>query len=171
MQISQQISQQIFSFSLSFRHSEGCEWHTFKDWIKEDIRQILIETHELPLLSQVRQTDDFGKLPQMGATEYFDAFEENGFVMFAKEINSPNWNGIGGRCSEWSYIKMAPEFLDMMNSKKHGQSKVVSRRVRHAASANRLNIAKEHHESHQKKPVPKGFQLPTTASGLGAFDN
>jgi hypothetical protein len=55
----------------------------------------------------------------MGANEYFDAFEENGFVMFAKEINSPNWYKEGGRCSEWAYIKMAPEFLDMKNSKKH----------------------------------------------------
>jgi hypothetical protein len=93
---------------------EGCEWHTWKDWIKEDIRQILIETHELPLQNQIRPTNDFGLLPKMGANKYFDAFEENGFVMFAKEINSPNWNNnIGGRCSEWSYIKMAPEFLDM----------------------------------------------------------
>ncbi len=107
-------------FSLYLHHSEGCEWHTYKDWIKEDIRQILIETHELPFPHMVRPTEQFGPLPQMGANEYFDAFEENGFVMFAKEINSPNWNGfVGGRCSEWSYIKMAPEFLDMKNSKKH----------------------------------------------------
>jgi len=94
---------------------EGCEWHTFKDWIKEDIRQILIETHELPFTHIQRQTE-FGLFPQMGADEYFDAFEANNFVMFAKEINSPNWDGIGGRCSEWSYIKMAPEFLGERHS-------------------------------------------------------
>jgi hypothetical protein len=158
---------------LSLNHSEGCEWHTFKDWIKEDIRQILIETHELPLQSQVRQTDDFGKLPQMGATDYFDAFEENGFVMFAKEINSPNWNGIGGRCSEWSYIKMAPEFLDMQNSKKHGKNSAASGRVRQAP-VSRLTSANERRASLLKKPLPKAFKSPTTptsGNGLGGFIN
>jgi hypothetical protein len=46
------ISQSLLSLPY---HSEGCEWHTFKDWIKEDIRQILIETHELPFQNQVHK--------------------------------------------------------------------------------------------------------------------
>jgi hypothetical protein len=159
------------SLSLTY-HSEGCEWHTFKDWIKEDIRQILVETHELPLENQVRQTE-FGKIPMMGATDYFDAFEENGFVMFAKEINSPNWNGIGGRCSEWSYIKMAPEFLDMQNSTKHGRKSAASASFRLAA-ANRLTSGNEQRSSLLKKPLPRGLQSPTTPTtpkGFGAFSS
>jgi hypothetical protein len=125
------------------------------------------------LQNQVRQTDDFGKLPQMRATEYFDAFEENGFVMFAKEINSPNWNKIGGRCSEWSYIKMAPEFLDMQNSKKHGQNSAASGRVRRPA-VSRLTSGNERPASLLKKPLPKGFRsstTPRTGNGLGSFIN
>jgi hypothetical protein len=72
----------------------------------------------------------------MGATDSFDAFEENGFVMIVKEINSPSLNGIaGGRCSEWSYIKMPPEFLDMQNSIKHGQKSAASGRFHRAANS------------------------------------
>jgi hypothetical protein len=113
-------------------------------------------------MDQVRPTE-FGPIPQMGATEYFDAFEENGFVMFAKEINSPNWNGIGGRCSEWSYIKMAPEFLDMKNSKKH---QIPSRRINHApiTAANRRSMPR----LGSNRASPKGFQLPTTPTTLQA---
>lgn len=89
-----------------------------EDWITQDIRQILIESHEVPFANGKRETE-FGPLPQMSVTEYFDAFEKNDFVMFAKEINSPNWNNkLGGRCSEWSYIKMAPEFLGAEHKQK-----------------------------------------------------
>jgi hypothetical protein len=151
---------QICPLSLSLSlHSEGCEWHTFKDWIKEDIRQILIETHELPLPLQNRPTE-FGLIPQMGATEYFDSFEENGFVMFAKEINSPNWDGIGGRCSEWSYIKMSPEFLDMRNSKKH---QTHNRNLNAAALRQaRVRDPTARLRSAATRASPKRFQAPTT---------
>jgi hypothetical protein len=27
---------------------EGCEWHTYKDWLKVDMRQIMVELHGTP---------------------------------------------------------------------------------------------------------------------------
>ena len=68
------------------RHLSFVCRHTFKDWISADIQQILIETHDLPLASEAKDTQH-GMLPRMDASEYFDAFEENGFVLFSKEVN------------------------------------------------------------------------------------
>jgi hypothetical protein len=60
--------------------------HTYKDWISADIQQILIETHDLPLASEAKQTGH-GVFPKIPASEYFDAFEANGFVLYSKEVN------------------------------------------------------------------------------------
>lgn len=73
---------------------EGCEWDSFQDWIDLDIRQILIETHSLP------QNKSLG-------LKFFDAFIQNHFAMFSKEVNP--WGG--GQHVEFSYIKLHPDFL------------------------------------------------------------
>jgi hypothetical protein len=59
-------------------------------------------------------------------TDYFDVtFEATSFVMFAKEINSPNWNGIAADALEWSYIKMGPLILGhVQNSMRHGKKRL-----------------------------------------------
>jgi hypothetical protein len=79
---------------------------TYKDWMNADIRQILIETHHLPLSKET--TTRFGTFPAMKPTDYFDAFKQAGFVLFSKEVNSA-WGM--GNCVEWSYLKLQTEFL------------------------------------------------------------
>ena len=75
---------------------EGCEWTTYTDWLKpnsnngnNNIRQILIETHNLP------------KNKTLGL-DFFNSFLENNFYMYSKEVNP--WGG--GSCVEFSYIKL-----------------------------------------------------------------
>lgn len=86
---------------------EGCEWHSYRDWIGADLRQIQIETHDLPTLEKEKRTD-FGIFPQLSPSEFFDSFQNHGFVLFAKEVNTHN--GLG-RSSEWSFLKLHPSFL------------------------------------------------------------
>ena len=86
---------------------EGCEWHTYKDWITADLRQILIETHELPTPQQNKRTV-FGILPAISASEVFDTFYNNGYVLFSKEVNTMKGNGYS---SEWSMLKLSPTFF------------------------------------------------------------
>lgn len=81
--------------------------HSYKDWITADLRQIMIETHELPQPNIKRMTD-FGVLPAMKASDFFDAFKENGFVLFSKEVNSQRGYG---RSVEWSFIKLRTDFF------------------------------------------------------------
>jgi Methyltransferase domain len=72
---------------------EGCEWDTQGDWIHQDIRQVLVETHELP------KNSSFG-------LKYFQSYKKNQFAMFSKEVN-----GFGeGKFYEFSYIKLHPLF-------------------------------------------------------------
>jgi hypothetical protein len=77
------------------------------DWINTDIRQILIETHELPRVDKPTVTS-YGTLPAMRASDYFDAFKQAGFVLFNKEVNSA-WGE--GKCVEWSYLKLHADFF------------------------------------------------------------
>ena len=77
---------------------EGCEFKSFNDWIDHDIRQILIETHKLPLQEAI-------------GNEFFDSFTENDFVMYSKENNG--W-GVGDHY-EFSYIKLHSDFLHPQN--------------------------------------------------------
>jgi hypothetical protein len=44
----------------------------------------------------------------MPASAFFDAFKDNGLVLYNKEVNSA-WGK--GRCVEWSYLKLHPEFF------------------------------------------------------------
>jgi Methyltransferase domain len=81
---------------------EGCEWHSYEDWITADIRQLLIETHELPMPGGKKPTA-FGVLPAISASAVFDTFHDHGFVLFSKEVNTMNGNGFS---SEWSFLKL-----------------------------------------------------------------
>jgi Methyltransferase domain len=83
---------------------EGCEWFVFKDLLGTsikshniDVRQILVETHELPA--------EGGDVTPL---DYFDAFAQSGFALFSKEVNiHPAANN---RCVEWSYVKLHQDF-------------------------------------------------------------
>lgn len=109
---------------------EGCEWcvivlncfafffrfpylyiflfrHNYKDWITADIRQIMIETHDLPLPSTEKDTL-FGMFPAIKATDFFDTMKANGFALYSKEVNSQR--GFG-RSVEWSFIKLRRDFF------------------------------------------------------------
>ena len=82
---------------------EKCEWANYRDWISHDIRQILIETHGVPSPSVEGNVWHHGAL-QVAA--FFDAFRDNDFAMFSKEVNVHG----GGRCIEFSYLKLHPDF-------------------------------------------------------------
>mmetsp|Transcript_6899 Transcript_6899/g.9884 ORF Transcript_6899/g.9884 Transcript_6899/m.9884 type:complete len:311 (-) Transcript_6899:353-1285(-) len=75
---------------------EGCEWNSYKDWFDDSgiqLRQILVETHQAP--------------PE--ANPFFWHLHEQGYVMFHKE---PNIMYGGGRCVEFSFLKLSQEFFD-----------------------------------------------------------
>ena len=60
-------SKHIFSFQ--------SEWYTFSDWLKVDMRQILVETHN-------------GPMPN--GRDFFFNLHDAGFVIFSKEANYEN---------------------------------------------------------------------------------
>lgn len=72
---------------------EGCEWKTYKDWAdpEVDIRQLLVEVHEVP--------------PE--AQDFFTHLQNAGFVIFHKE---PNIQYGGGKCNEYALLKLDKEF-------------------------------------------------------------
>jgi len=72
-----------------------------------DLRQILMETHELPVASEKIRTD-FGIMPAENASAMFDALHQRNFVLYSKEVNSHK--GLG-RSVEWSFLRMSPDFL------------------------------------------------------------
>jgi Methyltransferase domain len=74
---------------------EGCEWNTQQDWINQDIRQVLIETHQLPRNSSL-------------GLNYFHSYKRHQFAMFSREVNGYG----GGQYYEFSYIKLHPDFWD-----------------------------------------------------------
>ena len=80
---------------------EWCEWETFRDWLNQDIRQLLVETHTAPM-------------PQ--AQDFFYSLHDAGYVIFSKEANYYN----GGALVEYAMIKLHPDFFirDSMYSKK-----------------------------------------------------
>ena len=91
---------------------EICEWHSYKDWISADIRQIMIETHELPVAGKEKRTA-FGILPAVAASEVFDTFKQHGFALYSKEVNT---NKGLGRSSEWSFLKLHPDFFQVQQN-------------------------------------------------------
>lgn len=72
---------------------EGCEWHTFREWLTSGIsaRQIVVTLHGSP-----RNEDDI-----------FELLESNNYVIFHKEADIR----YGGMFQEYGFIKLAPEFF------------------------------------------------------------
>lgn len=69
---------------------EGCEWSTFQDWLTVDLRQILVELHNI-------------KVPSL-----FNSLYKAGYVVFHKESNTL---GCKGSCIEYSFLKLSPNFV------------------------------------------------------------
>jgi len=80
---------------------EGCEWSTHKDWIHHDIRQILIETHGVPLPDGTPEARWYQK--PMNLIEYFQDYKNNGFALFNKDPNGEN-------SLELCFVKLQPDF-------------------------------------------------------------
>jgi hypothetical protein len=76
---------------------EGCEWSTYRDWLQPniDIRQVLIETHEL----------------RGAPSNLFDRFFDMGFVLYSKEANTHPAAKPFGVTFEWGFLKLHPNFL------------------------------------------------------------
>ena len=68
---------------------EGCEWRVYQDFFKGFFRQIMIELH------------DVGK--NFEVNNFFEAMNDNGYVIFHKE---PNTFGCSGDCIEYSFIRL-----------------------------------------------------------------
>jgi len=71
---------------------EWCEWNTYDQWVKEDLRQILVETHNAPMPN---------------AKEFFHTLHDAGYVIFSKEANFQN----GGGCVEFGFLKLLTDFF------------------------------------------------------------
>ena len=70
---------------------EGCEWKTYKDWLKHDIRQILVETHGL----------------NSDTRSFFQEIKKAGYVMFHKEPNLL----MRGTGVEFAFLKLSSTFF------------------------------------------------------------
>jgi hypothetical protein len=70
----------------------------YRDWIELDIRQVLIETHQLP--------DRRAGPGALTPSTFFDEFRKNNFAMFSKEANVI----AQGTCVEFGYVKLHPDF-------------------------------------------------------------
>jgi hypothetical protein len=70
-----------------------------QDWISKDvdIRQLLIETHGIPVKHGLQPS------------AFFDDIEAAGFAMFSKEPNTHPDSG--GRANEWSFVKLRSDFF------------------------------------------------------------
>jgi hypothetical protein len=66
---------------------EGCERDIFHEFLKPDLRQILIELHK----------------SNWPVNSFFEAMHSAGYVIFHKE---PNTYGCGGNCIEYSFLKL-----------------------------------------------------------------
>lgn len=75
--------------------TDGCEWRTYKDWFESDIvpMQILVEVHNSP---------------RRLANDLFETMQKRGYVTFHKE---PNTQFCAGKCQNYSFLKLAPEFF------------------------------------------------------------
>ena len=71
---------------------EWCEWFTFEQWLEQDLRQILIETHNAPMPN---------------ACDLFYKLHDAGYVIFNKEAYYQN--GAGG--VEYGFLKLSKDFF------------------------------------------------------------
>jgi hypothetical protein len=79
---------------------EGCEWHTYADWLAADvdIRQIQVEVHRAP----------------EPAIPFFLTLQDEGYVTFHKEANTMAL----GICYEYAFMKLKHSFFDEDSSQK-----------------------------------------------------
>jgi hypothetical protein len=75
---------------------------TYKDWISVNIDQVLISTHGVPSPTGSNQWHH----APMKVSNFFDAFRDNNFAMFSKEVNVYG----NGSFMEFGYVKLRPEF-------------------------------------------------------------
>ncbi|CAB9507752.1 Pfam:DUF672 [Seminavis robusta] len=94
---------------------EFCEWFTYEDWLKPelDIRQLLLEVHNLPTSLPDPQKNKGGRYfpvsMSLSPNKFFDGLEKAGFAMFSKE---PNIHPLAqGNGVEFAYIKLHPDFF------------------------------------------------------------
>ena len=72
---------------------EFCEWFSYKDWLSPnlDVRQLLLETHNLPTPVENPQSGKgghwFPASTNVMPSQFFDAIEAAGFAMYSKEPN------------------------------------------------------------------------------------
>jgi hypothetical protein len=71
---------------------EWCEWFTYQQWLSQDLRQLLVETHNAPM-------------PH--AQGFFLDLHDAGYVIFSKEANYQN--GAGG--VEFAFLKLSTDFF------------------------------------------------------------
>jgi hypothetical protein len=71
---------------------EGCEWTAYHDFLKADLRQILIEVHRW--------------VPQ--SSMFFQAMYDNGYAIFHKESNTVG--GAGGHNLKYGFLKLEKRF-------------------------------------------------------------
>jgi Methyltransferase domain len=79
---------------------EFCEWFAYQDWLNLEVRQLLLETHNLPTpLPDPQQWKDGRWFPvstSITPAQFFDDIERAGFVMFSKEPNIHPRAGVRG---------------------------------------------------------------------------
>jgi Methyltransferase domain len=73
---------------------EGCERDIFREFLKPDLRQILIELHSA----------------DWHVNSFFEEMNSAGYVIFHKE---PNTYGCGGDCIEYGFLKLKPGFASL----------------------------------------------------------
>jgi hypothetical protein len=74
---------------------EGCEWSGYKDWLSADIRQLLIETHDL----------------HANTLDFFDDLIDAGFNIVSREPNIlPFVTKNNNMALEWSLLRLDPAF-------------------------------------------------------------
>jgi hypothetical protein len=71
---------------------EWCEWFTYKEWLKADLRQILVETHSAPMPN---------------ARDLFYDLHDAGYVIFNKEANYLT----GASNVEFAFLKLSTDFF------------------------------------------------------------
>ena len=71
---------------------EWCEWFTFEQWLEQDIRQILVETHNAPMPN---------------AKDFFQSLHDKGYVIFSKEANFQN----AGGGVEFAFLRLSTDFF------------------------------------------------------------
>lgn len=115
---------------------EFCEWFSYKDWLSPqlDVRQLLIETHNLPKPDGNPQSNTGGHwfpiATDVKPNQFFDDIENAGFAMFSKEPNiHPNSAGNG---IEFAYIKLHPDFF---RAETEGTAPLTTSRTTHLSSA------------------------------------